>query len=190
MIPFFYLCISSILTRIPAASKKSNFAAILQIDKIGFVTPSPFRSLSRGFKGFQGVPRCVRDFWKLKNYTNCHETRSILTIITFSTLTWFLIAKKAKYYAINLKFPMIRAKIDIIQAPCTQMQTLDQSLIVYRLGSRFWVNETSQISERYSNQRQAVMKQKSCLMLAQMHISINECPKHDHHAAFGHKRLC
>ena len=31
-----------------------------------------------------------------------------------------------------------------------------------RLGSRFWVNKTSQISKRYSDQMQAVMKQKSC----------------------------
>ena len=34
-----------------------------------------------------------------------------------------------------------------------------------RLGSRFWVNETSQFSERYSDQMQAAMKQKSLLML-------------------------
>ena len=37
---------------------------------------------------------------------------------------------------------------------------------------------------------QAVMKQKSCLMLGLMYLSIIECPKHDWHAAFGHKRLC
>ena len=32
--------------------------------------------------------------------------------------------------------------------------------MLYRLGSRFWVNETPKISERYSDQMQAVMKQK------------------------------
>ena len=61
---------------------------------------------------------------------------------------------------------------------------------ITRLGSRFWVNETSQFSERYCDQIQAVMKQKSCPMLGQMYFSVTECPKHDWNAAFGHNRLC
>ena len=67
---------------------------------------------------------------------------------------------------------------------------LDLVIIFYRLGSRFWVNETSQISEHYSDQMQAVMKQQSCPIVGQMYLWIIECPKHDWHAAFGHKRLC
>ena len=63
-------------------------------------------------------------------------------------------------------------------------------LLGIRLGSRFWVNETSQISERYSDQMQAIMKQRICPMFGQMHLSMIEYPKHDWHAAFGHKRLC
>ena len=60
----------------------------------------------------------------------------------------------------------------------------------YRLGSRFWVNETSQISERYNDQMQAVMKQNICPMFGQMYLSMIEYPKHDWHAVLGHKRLC
>ena len=41
----------------------------------------------------------------------------------------------------------------------------------YRLGSRFFVNESSQFSERYSDQTQAAIKQKSLLMLGQMYYS-------------------
>ena len=58
----------------------------------------------------------------------------------------------------------------------------------YRLGSRFWVNETSQISERYNDQMQAVMKQNICSMFVQMYLSMIEYPKHDWHAVLGHKR--
>ena len=60
----------------------------------------------------------------------------------------------------------------------------------YRLGSRFWLYETSQIPECYSVQMQAVMKQKSWPMLRQMYLSMIQYPRHDWHAAFGHKRLC
>ena len=60
---------------------------------------------------------------------------------------------------------------------------------VNRLGSRFRVNETSQISERYSVERKAAMKQKR-LVMCQMYLSKIEYPKHDSHSAFGHKRLC
>ena len=59
-----------------------------------------------------------------------------------------------------------------------------------RLGSRFWVNETSQISERYSDQIKATMKQKSWLMLGLMNFSMIEYPKDTLHSSFGHKRLC
>ena len=58
-----------------------------------------------------------------------------------------------------------------------------------RLGSRFWVNETSQISERYSDQMQAVMKLKSYPMSVQMCLSIVECQEYGRHAAFDHERL-
>ena len=60
----------------------------------------------------------------------------------------------------------------------------------YGLGSRFWVNETSQFLDRYSDQMQTAMKQKSLLMLGQMYFSMIEYSKHDWHASFGHKRLC
>ena len=59
-----------------------------------------------------------------------------------------------------------------------------------RLGSRFRVNETSQISERYSVQIKAPMKQKRLVMFGQMYLSMIECPKHYWHTAFSHKRLC
>ena len=58
-----------------------------------------------------------------------------------------------------------------------------------RLGSRFPVNETSQISERYSVQMKTAMKQKRLVMLGQMYLSMIEYLKHDWHPAFGHKRL-
>ena len=48
-----------------------------------------------------------------------------------------------------------------------------------RLGSRFRINETSQISEHYSVQMKAVMKQKRLVMLGQMYFSIIEYLKHD-----------
>ena len=60
----------------------------------------------------------------------------------------------------------------------------------YRLGSRFRVNETSQISERYSVQMKAAMKQKRLVMLVQMYLSMIDYPKHDWHSAFGKKRGC
>ena len=59
-----------------------------------------------------------------------------------------------------------------------------------RLGSRFRVYETSQISGRYSVQMKAAVKQKRLAMLDQMYLSMIECPKHDWHSAFVHKRLC
>ena len=62
--------------------------------------------------------------------------------------------------------------------------------ISIELGSRFRVNETSQTSEHYSDQMQAVMKPKSWPILDQIYLSMIEYPKHDWHAAFGHKRLC
>ena len=58
-----------------------------------------------------------------------------------------------------------------------------------RLGSRFWVNKTSQFSERYSDQMQDAMKQKKMLMLDQMYLSMIEYSKHDWHAAFDHQTL-
>ena len=42
-----------------------------------------------------------------------------------------------------------------------KLLTLNHANIGYRLGSRFCVNETSQMSERYSAQMHAAMKQKS-----------------------------
>ena len=59
-----------------------------------------------------------------------------------------------------------------------------------RLGSRFRVNETSQIAERYSVQIKASMKQKRLVMLGQMYLSIIRYPKHDWDSAFGNKKLC
>ena len=59
---------------------------------------------------------------------------------------------------------------------------------VNRLGSRFRVNETYQISDRYSVQIKAAMKQKRLVMLVQMYLSIIEFP--NWHSAFGDKRLC
>ena len=53
---------------------------------------------------------------------------------------------------------------------------------MYRLGSRFRVNETFQISEHY--------KQKRLAMLDQMYLSIIEYSKHDWLSAFGHTILC
>ena len=41
----------------------------------------------------------------------------------------------------------------------------------YRVGSRFRVNETSQISESYSVQMKAAMKQKKLAILGQMYLS-------------------
>ena len=43
-----------------------------------------------------------------------------------------------------------------------------------RLGSRFYVNKTSQTSGRYSAQMQTAMKQKGKLMLGHMHLSMIE----------------
>ena len=63
------------------------------------------------------------------------------------------------------------------------------SYTVNRLGSRFRVNETSQIAGCYSVQMKAAMKQKRLLMLGQMYLLMIECPKHDWHSAFGDKRL-
>ena len=60
----------------------------------------------------------------------------------------------------------------------------------YRLGSRFRVNETSQISERNSVQMKAAMKQKRLAILDHMYLSMIECSKHDWNSAFGHKMLC
>ena len=51
----------------------------------------------------------------------------------------------------------------------------------YRLGSRFCVNETSQISERCSVQMKAAMRQKRSVMLDQMYLSMIEYPKHYWH---------
>ena len=56
-----------------------------------------------------------------------------------------------------------------------------------RLGSRFWVNETSQISEHYSDQIQAVMKQRSWLIFCLMYLSMIKKPKHEWHAVFDTK---
>ena len=67
---------------------------------------------------------------------------------------------------------------------CIQLSPLN------RLGLRSWVNETSLISEHYSDQMEGVMKQKSCTILDQMYLSRIGYLKHDCHAAFGHKRLC
>ena len=64
------------------------------------------------------------------------------------------------------------------------------SYTVNRLGSRFRVNETSQIAGCYSVQMKTAMKQKILLMLGQMYLSMIECPKHDRDAAFRHTRLC
>ena len=49
----------------------------------------------------------------------------------------------------------------------------------YRLGSRFLVNETYQISDCYSVQMKAAMKQKRLVMLGQVYLSIIEYQKHD-----------
>ena len=59
-----------------------------------------------------------------------------------------------------------------------------------RLGSRFRVNKTSQISERYSVQMKAAMKQKRFVILVQMYLSMIEYPEDDWDSAFSHKRLC
>ena len=59
-----------------------------------------------------------------------------------------------------------------------------------KLGSRFRVNETSQILEPYSVQMKAAMKQKKIEILVQMYLSMIEYPKDDCDSAFGHKRLC
>ena len=59
-----------------------------------------------------------------------------------------------------------------------------------RLCSRFRVNETSQISERYSVHMKVAMKQRRLAILGQMYFSMIEYPKHDWHSAFGHKMLC
>ena len=58
------------------------------------------------------------------------------------------------------------------------------------IGSRFRVNETSQISERYSVQMKAAMKQKRLAMLDQMYLSMIEYSEHDWLSAFAHKMLC
>ena len=63
-------------------------------------------------------------------------------------------------------------------------------LKIYRVGSRFCVNETSQFSERYSVQREAATKQKRQVMLGHIDISMIEYLKHYWDVAFGHKRLC
>ena len=52
------------------------------------------------------------------------------------------------------------------------------NLFLYRLGSRFRVNETSQISDRYSVQMKAAMKQNRLVILGQMYLSMIEYPKH------------
>ena len=46
--------------------------------------------------------------------------------------------------------------------------------ILYRLGSRFRVNETSLISERYIVQTKDAMKQKSLVLLGQRYCSMIE----------------
>ena len=58
-------------------------------------------------------------------------------------------------------------KIGLAKFQCCITFILD---LVYRLGSRFRVNETSQISERYSVQMKAAMKQKRFVMLGQMYL--------------------
>ena len=60
----------------------------------------------------------------------------------------------------------------------------------YRLGSRLWLNETSQISEPNSDQMPAVVREKSWPILGRIYLSMIEYPKYDWHAAFSHKRLC
>ena len=59
-----------------------------------------------------------------------------------------------------------------------------------KIASKFCVNETSQISERYSVQIKAAMKQKRFVILVQMYLSMIEYAKHDWDSEFGHKRLC
>ena len=59
-----------------------------------------------------------------------------------------------------------------------------------RLGSRFRVYETSQISGRYSVQMKAAVKQKRLAMLDQMYLSMIEDSKHVWLSVFGHKMLC
>ena len=53
---------------------------------------------------------------------------------------------------------------------------------LYRLGSRYLVNKTSQYSERYSDQMQAAMKQK-VTQCYKMYLLMIEYPKPDWHAA-------
>ena len=47
-----------------------------------------------------------------------------------------------------------------------------------RLGSRFRVNKTSPISERYSVQMKAAMKQKRFMMLAEIYLSVIKSTQH------------
>ena len=54
---------------------------------------------------------------------------------------------------------------------------------------QYRVNETSQISEHYSVQMKADMKQKRLVMLGQIYLSMIEYQKHDWYSAFGQKRL-
>ena len=63
---------------------------------------------------------------------------------------------------------------------------------MYRVGSRFCVNETetSQFSERHSAQMKATKKQKRQLIIGHTDISMIECLKYYQDVAFGPKRLC
>ena len=65
------------------------------------------------------------------------------------------------------------------------MQTTEPFLLSLE-RSRFRVNATSQISERYSVQVKAAIKQKRLAMLDQMYLSMIE----DWFSASGHKMLC
>ena len=55
----------------------------------------------------------------------------------------------------------------------------DAQSLVYRLGSRFRVNETSQISERYSVYIYALTKEKKLTTVALILISTIKCQKYD-----------
>ena len=120
--------------------------------------------------------------WSLKfnaNCENCNDWQGLkINILTFIP-TW---NGKNDFNIFSFIHTYVHCTVQGNQNTCRN--------IFNRLGSRSGVNETSQISERYSDQVGAVMKQKSWLMLGQMYLSKVEYSKNDWHASFGHKRLC
>ena len=65
-----------------------------------------------------------------------------------------------------------------------------EDILHNKQGSRFRVDKASQISERYTVQMKAAMKQKRFMILAEIYFLMIKYPKIDWYLALGHKRLC